>query len=184
MMSHKASTVRAAALRRSAFSFANACSIGLKSGEYGGRYSSVAPAASMASRTPRNLVAAKIVHDHDVAAAQTGNEKLADIGEEALAVDRPVQHQRRDQTILAQSGDEGGGLAMTIGDRRDNAFAAPGPAVATGHVGRGGRFVDEHQLGRVQIALHRSPGGARRGYVGAVLLGRPDLLFLASPRAA
>src|SRR4051794_8259903 len=66
---------------------------------------------------------------------------------------------------------------MTIGDHRDNALAAPGPAVATGHVGRGGSFVDEHQLGRVQTALHRSPGGARRGYVGAVLLGRPDLLF-------
>src|SRR6478752_5172165 len=66
---------------------------------------------------------------------------------------------------------------MTIGDRRDNALAAPGPAVATGHVGRGGRFVDEHQLGRVETALHRSPGGARRGYVGAILLGRPDLLF-------
>jgi hypothetical protein len=46
MMSHKASTVRAAALRRSAFSFANACSIGLKSGEYGGRYSRLAPAAA------------------------------------------------------------------------------------------------------------------------------------------
>src|SRR6476619_212619 len=55
MMCHKASTVRAAALRRSAFSFANACSIGLKSGEYGGRYSRLAPAASMASRTPRIL---------------------------------------------------------------------------------------------------------------------------------
>src|SRR5438067_8840758 len=66
---------------------------------------------------------------------------------------------------------------MTIGDRRNNPFAAPGPTVATGHVGRGGSFVDEHQLGGVETALHRSPDGAGRGYIGAVLLGGSDLLF-------
>jgi hypothetical protein len=73
---------------------------------------------------------------------------------------------------------------MTMGYRRENALAAPGPTVATGHVGRSGSFVDKHQLGWVEAALHRSPGGACLGYVGTVLLGRPDLLFLASPRAA
>ena len=73
---------------------------------------------------------------------------------------------------------------MTIGDRRNNPFAAPGATVAPGHVGRGGSLVDEHQLSGVEIVLHPLPSDARRGYIRAVLLGRSDLLFLESPQAA
>ena len=50
MATSKASTVREAALRRSALGLAKACSIELKSGEYGGRNNRVAPVASMAAR--------------------------------------------------------------------------------------------------------------------------------------
>ncbi len=46
-----ASTVRSAALRSRILSLAKTCSIGLRSGEYGGRNSSLAPAARMARRT-------------------------------------------------------------------------------------------------------------------------------------
>ena len=56
MVFHRASMVRAAALRSSAFSLAKACSIGLKSGEYGGRYSKVArrqPRSPFSHRTNR-----------------------------------------------------------------------------------------------------------------------------------
>src|SRR3979411_1622405 len=49
------SIVRSAALRRCAFTLLKPCSIGLKSGEYGGRYCSRAPTASIASRTPGTL---------------------------------------------------------------------------------------------------------------------------------
>lgn len=42
---------RSAALRNRVFSFENAFSMGLKSGLYGGRYSSLAPTLSIISRT-------------------------------------------------------------------------------------------------------------------------------------
>jgi hypothetical protein len=55
-----ASTVLAAVLLRSALSLEKACSIGLKSGEYGGRNRSRAPAASIASLAPRTLWAGRL----------------------------------------------------------------------------------------------------------------------------
>ena len=48
---HRISRVRQRALRKIAFSFANASAIGLKSGLYFGRNQSCAPTASIARRT-------------------------------------------------------------------------------------------------------------------------------------
>ena len=41
------------------------------------------------------LVAAKIVHDDDVAWLQGGDEELFDVSQEAQAIDRPVDHAGR-----------------------------------------------------------------------------------------
>src|SRR5580693_2156565 len=49
------SIVRSAAVRRCSFTLLKPCSIGLKSGEYCGRYFNRAPTASIASRTPATL---------------------------------------------------------------------------------------------------------------------------------
>src|SRR5665213_1002365 len=48
-------TVRSAALRSFDFTLLKPCSIGLKSGEYCGRYRRRAPTASIACRTPTTL---------------------------------------------------------------------------------------------------------------------------------
>ena len=52
--------VRAAATRRNALSVAKPCSMGLESGESGGRKSRVAPAASIAGRTAGPLWTARV----------------------------------------------------------------------------------------------------------------------------
>ena len=57
-----------------------------------------------------DLVARQIVQDDDIARAQGGNEELLDPGAERLAVDRPVERARRDETVLPQRADEGGRL--------------------------------------------------------------------------
>jgi hypothetical protein len=74
MVCRKACAVRAATLRRSAFIFANTCSIGLKSGEYGGRSQTCAGRLDGFAYAA-DLVAAEIVHDHDLREAR----KVADI---------------------------------------------------------------------------------------------------------
>jgi hypothetical protein len=53
--------VRSALARRSALSFEKAFSIGLKSGLYGGSKLSVAPACSIAPRTPAALCAGRLM---------------------------------------------------------------------------------------------------------------------------
>jgi NAD(P)-dependent dehydrogenase (short-subunit alcohol dehydrogenase family) len=55
MASSSASRVRALAVRKRLFSFDQQRSIGARSGEYGGKYSTWAPACSMASRIPAAL---------------------------------------------------------------------------------------------------------------------------------
>ena len=56
----QASTVRRPAFRNSALSLANASSIGFKSGLYGGRYHTSAPAAAIAARTSTRLWHARL----------------------------------------------------------------------------------------------------------------------------
>ena len=63
-----------------------------------------AAAASIAVANACNPVRGKIVHDDDIARRQFGNENVADIGKERVAVHRAV------------SGGKPGGLPMTIRD--------------------------------------------------------------------
>ena len=51
MRFHVSSTVLSSALRRSVLSLAKTCSMGFRSGEYGGRRKSLAATARMALRT-------------------------------------------------------------------------------------------------------------------------------------
>src|SRR6202167_6659593 len=61
-----------------------------------------------------SFVAAEIVHHYDVASAQARRQELRDVGEEAEAVDRPVENTGRGDPVVPQSGDEGQRLPMTM----------------------------------------------------------------------
>jgi hypothetical protein len=58
--SWSASTVRAARVRSSPFTFDQIISIGLRSGEYGGRYNTLAPADSICRRMSGRLWAVRL----------------------------------------------------------------------------------------------------------------------------
>jgi hypothetical protein len=53
-------------------------------------------------------------------------QRLLDIGKKALAVDGAVEDAGRGDPVVAQRGDEGAGLPMAMGYRRDQALAALG----------------------------------------------------------
>ena len=130
-----------------------------------------------------DLVARQIVEDDDVAGLELGSEELLDPGAELLAVDRPVERARRNQTVLPQRADEGCRLPMAPWNRRDEALAARGSAVEPGHLGRRPGFVDKHQIIRPPFALLRPPLLASFCYVSAILLCGALRLFLSvSPR--
>ena len=91
-------------------------------------------------------MARQIVEDDDVAGLELGNEELLDPGAELLAIDRPVERARRDQTVLPQRADEGRRLPMAPRNRRDQALAARASAVKPGDFGRRAGFVDKLKI--------------------------------------
>ncbi len=125
------------------------------------------------------LVAGEIVHDDDVTGLQFGDEHLADVSFEPIAVDRSVEHHRRDHPAHSQPRDQRGRYAVTMREAHPQPLAFWSAAMAAGHVGRGPRLVDEHQPLGGKIALAVEPAPALPQDVGPVLLDRVAGLFSA-----
>jgi hypothetical protein len=128
------------------------------------------------------FVAAEIVHDDDVAGLQGGNEELLDIGEEASAVDRPVDHAGGIDAVVAQRGQEGHRAPAAVRHFGDEPRAAQRAAVAARHVGLGPGLVDEDQPRRIELALMQLPSGPLPRHVSAILLAGVHAFFEADPR--
>ena len=117
------------------------------------------------------LVAAQIVHDHDVAGRERWHEELLDIGGEAFAVDRTIDHQWSIDPIMPQGCKEGQGAPMAVRDFGDQPVTSLRPAAQACHVGLGPCFVDEHEPAWIKPALMCFPTQALARYVPPILLG-------------
>lgn len=123
------------------------------------------------------LVRTEIVHDDDVALLKRRDERLSDIGLEALGVHRSVENHRRRQTIDAQAGGECGDLPVAMRNAALHALAAKAAAVKTRHVGGAARLIDEDQLSGIEPFLIRRPDGAGGGHVRARLFAGQNAFF-------
>ena len=112
----------------------------------------------------------EIVHDHDVAFAQFGQENLLDVGLEGETVDWAVDHEWRDEPAQRQGADEGRGFPMSKGNADPQPLAPRGPAIAPRHVCGGPGFIDEDQALGIEIELAFEPFLAPLRDVGAALL--------------
>ncbi len=68
-----------------------------------------------------------------------------------------VEHHGRGHALETERADEGCRLPVPVGHRRPAALAAPCPAMAPRHLGRGPGLVDEHQPLGLQIRLDLEP---------------------------
>ncbi len=127
---------------------------------------------------PRDFVGREVVQYDHVAALERWREHLLDIGPEHLAPHGPIQHERSNDPILAQASHEGGGEPVPVRRRIDDALSARRPAITAGHVGSGSGLVEEHEAARIHIALPAPPAAALLRYIGPILLGRSQRLFL------
>jgi hypothetical protein len=155
----------------------------LKSGESGGRSSSRAPTASIASRTPVTLCAPRlsrmrgcpgceVVQADCVASPQGWHQRLGPIGAEPLPRHGSVQEGGRAQPARAQSGDDGESCPVAVRKRDAAAFTARSPTIATGHAGCRAGLVEKHQPVWIQIELACKPVLARGSHILPVLLSR------------
>jgi len=125
-----------------------------------------------------SFVRTEVVENDDVARAERGNEELLDIGAKTLAVDRTVEHARRFNAVVAQSGEESRCVPMTMRDFIDQTLAARRPSVEARHVGFDPGFVDEDEAGGIDAPLIGAPAGAMPAYVRAILLAGDEGFFL------
>lgn len=114
------------------------------------------------------LVARQVVEDHRVALAQNGDEDLLDIGKEALGVDWPVEHKRRNQPLAGEACKERRCLPMTVRRMAESACADLGPGVTTRHRRRCPSLVEENQAA-AEALLHAPPRFPTLSDVGTIL---------------
>ena len=115
------------------------------------------------------FMATEIVDDDDVAGLERGNEDLLYVDQEPLAVDRTVDQPGCLDPIVAQRGQEGHGLPVTVRRLRPEPLSARRPAPERRHVCLGPGLVDEDQTGRINPALILPPLRPTSRDVGTIL---------------
>src|SRR5580658_673663 len=80
------------------------------------------------------LVAAEIVHDHDVAGVQSGHQRILDVGAEHNTVDRPVEEDGSCDAVLSKCCQEGQGLPFAKGRLGEKPLTASTAPTARCHV--------------------------------------------------
>lgn len=124
-----------------------------------------------------DLVKRDVVDDHDVLALQRGNQTLLEVSQKGWPVHGPLDEHRRDDTSLAETGDQRHRLPMPHWDVSDQALAAWAPTVEADHIGGDRGFIDKHQVRGVEQSLLALPASARPNYVLALSLGCPQAFF-------
>ncbi len=108
---------------------------------------------------------------------------MADIGFEPVAVDRPVQHHRRDHATEPQACDQRRGLSVAVREAHAQPRAALAAPMAACHVGRGPGLINEDEPLGVEVRLSVKPGAPLAQNVRSILLdGVAGLFFRVIPR--
>jgi len=114
------------------------------------------------------LMARQIVKDHRVALAQNGDENLLDIGKESFGIDRPVEHEGRNQPLAGKARKKRCRLPMTIRGIADGACTDVRPGVTTRHRGGCPSLVEKNQPA-AEALLGVPPGLPALSDVGTIL---------------
>ena len=150
-------------------SFAEACSIALKSGLQGGRKRNSAPVASMAAGTAAALWQPRLSITATLPGASVGA-RTCHIGQDGRPVHRAVDHHRCGQTAEPEPRYEARRAPMAMGEAGEQPLAAAAPAMQARHLRVQPGLVDEDEALEVEVRLRLEPGEPRRPDVLALLL--------------
>src|SRR6266576_1265042 len=151
--------------------------MGLRSGEYFGRYCSVARAFSIALRMPGPMWTRQLSIMTMFVAPERGNQALLDIGEENLSGHGTLEHHWGSHFIVAQGGHEGDGLPCSERNGADHPDAPLSPPPEPHHVRADCSLVDKHQPGGIKHALLSHPTSARQRHICSLPFGGLQAFF-------
>ena len=177
MVCHRTSRVRQRALRKIAFSFANASAIGLKSGLYFGRNQSCAPTGFDRSSHRGALVTRQVVQDDDVARRERWRQDLLDVGQKTGAVDRPIKHGWRGEACHAQRPEKRRGVPAAIRRVVGDPGAGQPTAIAANQIGPHTTLIEKHEARGIERRRRGAPGRAGAADVSAIVFRRVYRFF-------
>src|SRR3984885_5294012 len=142
----------------------------------------LAPAPSIASRTPATLCERSVQNDN-ITWPQRRDQNLFNIGEEQFAIDRAVEDAGCGHAIAAKSTNDSRCLPVTMRHRIDRPFATWSAAIKP-HIRLGPGLINENQLAGAPARLLLTPFGTSFGDIRPVLLGRSEGLFICQLKPA
>src|SRR5499433_367504 len=154
---HRPRTVRSETFRRKALNLLNGISIGLRSGEYCGRYCTVAPKASITLLHAGNFVGREVIHHHDIVALEHRRQALLHIGHESWSIDRSIDDHRGHHLVMPQGSDECDRLPCSLRNMAEQSLATRTTSPETDHIDAGRSLIDKHQSRRIKKALLPNP---------------------------
>lgn len=123
------------------------------------------------------FVASQVVDDDDVAWPERRDQDLLDIGEEGLAVDRPVEDAGCLDAIATKCCQEGQRAPSTLRYLGHQLVSTRRPAAHPGHVGLCPSLVDEDQSVRIEPVLISPPAFTPTRDLRTILLGCEQCFF-------
>lgn len=124
-----------------------------------------------------DLVCGQIVQNQCVARMQTRPEDLLKINRKDFTIDRSIDQKRCFNLFMAQRGNEGRTLPMTVRQSAQTTFASGTTAIQTGQLGVQPCLINKDQLTNIPTALLAAPLCPRLLNVGPVLLGGARRFF-------
>ena len=167
-----ASTVRSAAFRNRALSLDR-----IEVGAVGRQEEQLGAGGANSPAHGLALVAAEIVDDDDVARFEDWNENLLDIGQEAFAVNRPVDDTRGIDPVMAQGRQEGQRSPVALRNLGQELASTRRPTAQARHVGLGPGLVDKDKARGIKPPLVLSPLCPPPGDVRTILLAGVQAFF-------
>ena len=123
------------------------------------------------------LVAAEVIEDDDIAGFERRSQLRLDVQQEAIAVNRAVEHEWSVYAIMAQGGEEGHGFPVTERSFGLEPLALGAPSPQRSHVGFSPGLVDKDQPRRIKPGLVLLPPGAVAGDVRPILFAGQNAFF-------
>ena len=122
----------------------------------------------------------QIVQNERIAWLQARAEPLLEINREDCGIDWSVDQKRGCNLFVAQGGNEGRALPMTMGHRAQATLPTGTAAMQSGHLGVQTCYIDKDQPANIPIPLLASPNRPRPFNIGPVLLGGARRFFYSS----